>query len=233
MEDRSNLNQKINESLQSISELCGGANKIADTVLEFDDTKNEIFEKQREVLIRGICDLVRVSLKLPDFEQFLVQLPDTEFWDEIKEIVEKRTNGYLNAVPFNHLEKEKRMELLKKCFDYIFVERENFEFLAERLGDETLARTLYGVMIESEYAIITLYVSKRRFMLGMRESYGLIENDTEYIWNIFESNCSLVEKHEFHRRMFHMNRKLDELNDLVNDIQEDFDTLISIFDKEN
>lgn len=231
MDIQKNVKQKIEECIQEISDLCHGSNTVSDAILDFDDDKYKIYEKQKEKLIKCICNMVKTNLEIPDFEQFYEQLPDVKFWNSTREIVEKRTKNYLNAVSYNSMETAKRMALLEKCFELVFGERENGDFIAEQFEDVKMARTVYGIMMESEYAIVTFYVSKRRFIIGMGESYGLVADDAEYIWNLFNSNFDMVERHEFHRRMILFSRKLDELTDTVDELQEEFDTLISIFEE--
>lgn len=228
MDGRNSLNQSIEECIRGITDLIGKSDKISNVILEFDDDSYKVYEKQKELLIKGICNVTRIDLKMPDFEQFYKLLPDFEFWESIKQIVERRTKSYINAVSYNNLELEERILLLKKCFNLVFIERENRDFIVEQFDDEKIAKTLYGIIMESEYAIVTLYVSRRRFIMGMEESYGLAEDDAEYIWDIFKNNIDVVERHEYHKRMLFLHKKIDELTDTVDEVQEEFDALLSI-----
>lgn len=223
------INDPIRECIQNINKLCGDTGTILDVVLEFDNSDFKLYQEQREKLVRELCNIVRQTLQLPDFEQFLEQLPDKKFWSEIETNVKERTEGLLNAALYNSMDKEERTALLKKYFEAVFVDRESSEFVAEQAEDKRTAKVLYRLMLESEYAIVTLYVSKRRFVIGMKESYGLVQEDAEYVWKIFEENFAVVERHEFHRRMFLMNRKLGEINDRIKEIN---DTIMEIQDLE-
>ncbi|MDE7179340.1 MAG: hypothetical protein K2O59_16180 [Lachnospiraceae bacterium] len=228
MDGRNSLNLSIDECIRGITDLIGKSDKVSNVILEFDDDSYKAYEKQKELLIKSICNVTRIDLKTPDFEQFYKILPDIDFWESIKQIVERRTRNYLNAISYNKLETEEKVLLLKKCFNLVFIERENRDFIVHQFDDEKIAKTLYGIIMESEFAIITLYVSRRRFIMGMEESYGLTENDAAYIWDLFENNLDVVEKHEYHKRMFVLHEKIDELTSTVDEVQEEFDTLLSI-----
>lgn len=228
MSDQKALNPSIEECIQKICDLCGDSNLVSNAVLEFDDTNYKLFIKHKEMLIKSICNITKENLRTPDFEQFYKLLPDADFWNSIKQVVERRTNIFINAIPYNSLDKEKRISLLKKCFDLVFIERENSDFVIEQFDDEDIGKTLYGLMLESEYAIVTLYVSKRRFIMGVEESHGLMTIDAEYIWDIFGTNYDVVSRHEFHKRMLNLNRKIDAITSTVDEMQESFETLISI-----
>lgn len=227
------LNPSIEECIQKICDLCGESNLVSNVVLEFDDTKYNLFLKQKELLIKSICNKTKANLQIPDFEQFYKLLPDADFWKSIKQIVERRANVFINAISYNKLNQEERISLLKKCFELVFIERENSDFIIEQFDDENIGKTLYGVMLESEYAIITLYVSKRRFITGVEESHGLVAYDAEYIWETFKANYDVVARHEFHKRMLNLNRKIDAITNTVDEMQEGFETLLSMSAKDD
>lgn len=181
--EKKDLDQKIIDIVKNIINLCGTEN-IADTALELEEEEYGQYQEKCEELVDAIVDVVKFQEKEFNFETFYEQIPDEEFWTDIEEAVQESVDDFMKVIPYRKLPKEKRLQLLKKGFDIIYVQRENREFLAESIGDQIIADALYKILMESEYAIGVSYVSKRRFKNFVMERSGIQDEDMEYIWKI-------------------------------------------------
>lgn len=217
--DISCYNEKIHECIDKIIKLCGD-NKVLDNVVELSEEDEKKFSEHVDKLIVILCDLVKAQREKPEYDAFILQLPDGKFWEKVQNEVERRTKKFLTAISFNSLEENDRHELLRQGFDDIFYERESYEYITNKVKNNDIARTLWGVLMESEYAIVTAYVSKRRFMLGVADSYGLINDDLQYIWTMFEDNYEAVERHEFHRRNMYLVKMIEKISGDVDELKE-------------
>lgn len=215
---------KIYECLDQIIKLCG-EDRVLDKAMELCEEDEEMFSEQVDKLIDTLCDLAKAKREKLEYKSYILKLSDVKFWKRVQQEVEGRTNEFLRAVSFNSLERAVRHELLQQGFNDIFCERESYDYVVNKVNNNDVAQTLYGVLMESEYAIVTAYVSKRRFMVGVADSYGLIKDDLEYIWTMFEHNREAVEKHEFHRRNIYMERMMERMNESVEELKERTESL--------
>lgn len=215
------LYDDILRSIKEITLICGTEN-IQDALLDLDDEEFEEYEKQCKNIVNTIGDIVRLQEKSFDFTPLFSEIPDKEFWEDIKEDVERIVRGFLTVIPYRRLDVQNRLKLLEQSFDIIYLQREYKKFLSEVLGDSMLADAVYVVLMESENIIVSNYASKRFFKDALSKKIKLDEKDLDVIWNLYEQNFSTIltiVSLKNHLRLVnhirHLSDRIDELEGIL------------------
>lgn len=213
--------EKILEIVKSITDLYG-TEEIEENALELEEEEYKSYQKECGKLIDAIVELVKLQEKAFDFSSLSNEIQDEEFWKEIQENVQRKTKYFMKVLPYRKQEKERRLELLEKGFDILYKQRENRQFLRETIEEEALANALYEIFQESEYAIMILYASKRRFKKFVSDNSCLEDEDLEYIWELYEQNFSAVQPVALSKRnarlenmVNYLIRRVDALENLM------------------
>lgn len=185
------LYEKIQQAVENIIKLCGSS-RISDVLSDMDEGQYETYEKEYHKITYLSAELVKLREKPFDAEDFLEQLPDREFWENVKEDVSRAVNSFFETAPYRKLDEQARLACLGKSFELIYLQRESRKFLAETLQDALLANAVYEILMESEYMIVSNYASRRLFKNFLIEKTGLNEKDLDVIWDLYEQNFSEV-----------------------------------------
>lgn len=207
------------ECLEEIIKLCG-AEKVVENALSLDDEGFSKFRKKRLSLIKAITDLVKQQEKMVDFSFVKDKILDDDFVEEIEAEVKRRTKGFLTVIPFRRLEKNKRFSLVSAGIDILYKEREDYSYFVETMETKELGEAVFEILMESETAIVRNYMSKRRYMIFMKENSGLGDEELDHIWQLYEENKQEIENLYLMRSMMIMRRFILEVKQDVEELQE-------------
>jgi len=186
------LCKELHERVGELIALCGMDN-LDVAMLGLDKEEGEQYKIIYDKIINCIVNMIKKREQLFDVQGELTEIQDKKFLKMIQKEVTQKTANFMRVVPYRKLGKEKRLELIGKTFDIIYMQHENKQFLAEAVGDKELADALYEVLQQSEDAIAYVYVSERRFKEFMAENFYLAEEDLTYIWELYQENLSTVQ----------------------------------------
>ncbi|HBA97902.1 MAG TPA: hypothetical protein DCZ23_07330, partial [Lachnospiraceae bacterium] len=121
-------------------------------------------------------------------------------------------------VSYRKLEENKRLELLRKTFDVVYIQRENKKFLADAIRNFQLADALFEIIQASEYIIVIMYVSKRRFREFIVNDLAIADADVEYIWTLYEQHLEIVQKIATLKNNIRLANRINSLSDTIYDL---------------
>ncbi len=215
------LHQKAIEITRGICKNYG-SDYLEERAFELEHDDYEKYRAECKKLVDVIVKLVKLQEKPFDIESLKGEVKDEGFWREIEEDVGRLTVDFLRVLPFRKAEKEKRRRILAESFDIIYLQYENKKYLEDIIKDDEIVEAVYEILMASEYMIVEMYASKRRFQEFLAEYLCLEEEDMELIWNLYQqefaSICSMVSMRNTARaarRMNYLSKKMDDLEDML------------------
>lgn len=218
------LFENVWEILSRIKEICG-SEEIMESAISLSDEKFREFRKERGKLIETIVDIVKSQEKAFDSSVFWEKVSDKDFWRDIEKVVQKRTDSYLNVIPYRNLDKESRLQLIKKGFDTLYIQRENREFLIKEVETPEKADAIHEVLMECEYAIVSTCMSKRRFKDFVKSASGIENEELEYLWRIYDKNFEIVQRMVESKRYIALKNDIRKVEEQIGKLAEGMEDL--------
>lgn len=195
-----------------------------------DDTLGEKFDAAKDDLIQCIVDIVRKEEKKFDFSRIEKLCGDDDFWEEIKDEIDRITYDYLRARNLRQYDGDFRKECFMRTFDMIYFEGEVPKYAADELEiGEDEAKLLYHILSFSETFIISRRLSKRLFRNNIFKRYGLSETDSDMIWNLFQVNKEKIENSVLLRHLLEMDCKMSRIITRLKNLEDMCDLAFDIF----
>lgn len=219
--------EEINTLLKKLEELTGNA--------DFENAENlgneEYSEycKIRNSLIGTIVQVVKAEKKAFDYAEVENTFGNQEFWEQIKESVERDTDIFLKMEILRKLDLKSRKKHYLEIFSVIYDEHEDVDYACRKLKlSKELTLMIFKVMNLCENCIISRFFSKRRIGVLLNDTFGLESPDIEFLWDLFKENETRLEKIAFSNRLGGIEIRITKMNSKIDEIQEEVDWISAI-----
>lgn len=235
--EEGNITKEAQELYERLMEILNQCEELQKSQAEEqgDGAQDEELDAAKDNLVQCIVDIVRKEEKKFDFSRIEKLYGDDDFWEEIKEEVDRITCDYLRAGKFRQFDDDLRRKCFQTIFEMIYFEGEIPKYAAENLQIEMdEAKLLFYILSYSETFILIRGLSKRIFRSNILKKYGLSESDSDLIWELFQVNKEKIENIVLRRHLLEMDYKMSRICTRLKNLEDMCDLALDIFlDKED
>lgn len=219
--------EKINTLLNKLEELTGNAD--FENAENLENKEYSEYCKVKNSLIGAIVQVVKAEKKAFDYTEVENTFGNREFWEQIKESVERDTDIFLKMEILRKLDLKSRKKYYLDVFSVMYDEHEDVDYACKKLKlSKELTLMIFKVMNLCENCIISRFFSKRRTDVLLNDTFGLESSDIEFLWNLFKENETRLEKIAFSNRLGGIEIRIAKMNSKIDEIQEEVDWISAI-----
>lgn len=219
--------EKINTLLKKLEELTGNAD--FENAENLENKEYSEYCKVKNSLIGAIVQVVKAEKKAFDYTEVENTFGNREFWEQIKESVERDTDIFLKMEILRKLDLKSRKKYYLDVFSVMYDEHEDVDYACKKLKlSKELTLMIFKVMNLCENCIISRFFSKRRTDVLLNDTFGLESSDIEFLWNLFKENETRLEKIAFSNRLGGIEIRIAKMNSKIDEIQEEVDWISAI-----
>lgn len=219
--------EEINILLNKLEELTGNAD--FENAENLENKEYSEYCKIKNSLIGTIVQAVKAEKKAFDYAEVENTFGNQEFWEQIKESVERDTDIFLKIEILRKLDLKSRKKHYLEIFSVIYDEHEDVDYACKKLElSKELTLMIFKVMNLCENCIISRFFSKRRIGVLLNDTFGLESPDIEFLWDLFKENETRLEKIAFSNRLGGIEIRITKMNSKIDEIQEEVDWISAI-----
>lgn len=210
----------ISEIIKEIEEIIQP--EVLDDI--FPDTKpyDDEIEDLIVSLISNIEEMVTsYNNNLEDIiEKLKSNYQNSNFWEKIREYVEKLIEPYMDVEFIRNMEDEDRIKFLDELIDNTIIYNEDIDFLASKIGVDVTKIEIGRRMLNTiGYMIIEKNFTKRLFYETSQSTFGFEEEDLNFIWDKYKNNKEQIQINLLFRKL----NEQEKINDSIKRLIESFE----------
>lgn len=227
--------EKWTQELEQIEKILVKMEKLAgETSFDKSDFWGESWDEFYDLesqLIMNIVQIIKSEDRDFEYSLLMEKWGSEDFWEVIQKKVEKETKGYVKLRILRKLPLDERIQSYRTIFPILYEERETRDYICDKMSlDTEIASGYLQVLRFCENAIVNHFFSKRLFEMKLRADFGLQEEESESLWELYNENWRIVEGIAYNNRLSTIEYRISKIMEQVESISDKVEILDFVFD---